>query len=267
MLRKFAGTATNAVHLLEGGNCKICVVLGWAMGIGLGAYAAGRLSGGHMNPAISFAFYLCGKISAFKFIMYSIAQLSGAFMGSLTTFFFYYDGINHFDGGKRQIIGPKATIGIFVPWPQEYLSISGCIFDQFIGTALLSFCIIMLTDPRNKIPPATQPVILMFTIMLVGVCAGANAGGEINPARDLGPKLMALCVGYGWDVFSYRDHKWFLIPIFVPFLGAAFGAWFYHLALGIHISDDKDHNKMDGHVQMNEVSRVTIGKSRIAITN
>ncbi|KAK6111880.1 Uncharacterized protein BM_BM856 [Brugia malayi] len=261
----FAGTSTNAVNLLEGANCKICVVLGWALAIGLGAYAAGHLSGGHMNPAISFAFYLCGHISVFRFIMYSIAQISGAFAGSLVTFFLYYDGINHFDGGERQIIGPRATIGIFVPWPQDYLSISGCIFDQFVGTALLAFCVIMFTDPRNKIPPAVQPVVLIFSIILIAVCVTANAGGEINPARDLGPKLVAFTVGYGWDVFSYRNYKWFLIPIFVPFAGAAFGAWFYHLSLGIHISDDKDQCKTDDRMEMNEVSRVTIGKSRIAI--
>lgn len=59
----------------------------------------------------------------------------------------------------------------------------------------------MLVDPRNKIPPAGQPVVLIFTIIVIGVCVSANAGGEINPARDLGPKLLALSVGYGWEVF------------------------------------------------------------------
>ncbi|EJW74699.1 hypothetical protein WUBG_14388 [Wuchereria bancrofti] len=133
----------------------------------------------------------------------------------------------------------------------------------------------MFTDPRNKIPPAVQPVVLIFSIILIAVCVTANAGGEINPARDLGPKLVAFTVGYGWDVFSYlfiftfisvtEIISGFLIPIFVPFAGAAFGAWFYHLSLGIHISDDKDHCKTDDRMEMNEVSRVTIGKSRIAI--
>ncbi|KAL3989894.1 Major intrinsic family protein [Acanthocheilonema viteae] len=263
----FAGTSANASNLLGGSNCKICVMLGWAFGIGLGAFAAGRLSGGHMNPAISFAFYLCGNLSAFKFIMYSIAQLFGALAGSFLTFFLYYDGINHFDDGNRQTTGPKATIGIFVPWPQEYLSISGCIFDQFVGTALLSFCIMIFSEPRNKIPPAAQPMILSMTIVVVAACVSENAGGEINPARDLAPKLMAVSVGYGWDVFSFREYKWFLIPIFVPFVGAAFGTWFYYLTLGIHISDDNDeHNKMDNRLEMNEVSRVAIGNSKIVIS-
>ncbi|VDM18392.1 unnamed protein product [Wuchereria bancrofti] len=47
--------------------------------------------------------------------------------------------------------------------------------------------------------------------------------------------------------------------------GAAFGVWFYHLSLGIHISNDKDHCKTDDHVEMNEMSRVIIGKSRIDV--
>uniref|UniRef100_A0A0R3RX47 Aquaporin n=1 Tax=Elaeophora elaphi TaxID=1147741 RepID=A0A0R3RX47_9BILA len=255
----FAGTSANANYAFGGADCKICVVFGWAFAIGLGAYAAGGISGAHMNPAISFAFYLCGRLSVLKFIMYSVAQTFGAFLGSLTTFFLYYDGINHLDGGIRQTFGPKATIGIFVPWPQEYLSIAGC----FVGTSLLSFCVMLLTEPRNKIPPVARPMILSMTIVLVATCVSANTGGEVNPARDLGPKLMAIAVGYGWEVFSPREYKWFLIPIFVPFAGAAFGAWFYYLSLGIHLSDDKE--KSDDRMEMNEMSRVPIGKSRISI--
>ncbi|VDK85218.1 unnamed protein product, partial [Onchocerca ochengi] len=224
----FAGTSTNAANLLSDGNCKICVIFGWTFAIGIAALAAGHLSGGHLNPAVSFAFYICGQISVYRFITYSIAQTAGAFLGSLTTFILYYDGINHFDGGERQTLGPKASIGIFVPLPEDYLSISGSIFDQ----APFHF---------------------------------ANAGGEVNPARDIGPKITALIAGYDWTIFSYRDYKWFSIPILIPFAGAAFGAWFYHLTLGIHVSEEKDNRKIHDRMQMNEVSRVTIGNSGISI--
>ncbi|KAM3728825.1 Aquaporin-3 [Dirofilaria immitis] len=261
----FAGTSVNAAQLLSGNDCKICVIFGWSFAIGIAALSVVHLSGGHLNPAISFAFYLCGQISAHRFMMYSIAQISGSFVGSLTTFILYYDGIVHFDGGERQTLGPNATIGIFVPWPQEYLSISSCIFDQFVGTAFLSFCVMMFANPRNKIPTVAQPAILSLVIFLISVCMSANAGGEVNPARDVGPKLMAIIVGYDWSIFSYRNYKWFWIPIFVPFAGAAFGAWLYFLTLGIHITDDHDHRKVHDSMQMNEVSRVTIGNSRIAI--
>uniref|UniRef100_A0A915PSA7 Aquaporin n=1 Tax=Setaria digitata TaxID=48799 RepID=A0A915PSA7_9BILA len=265
----FAGTSTNAANLLGGGDLnKIGVIIGWGLAIGTGVFAAARISGAHMNPSISFAVYLCGKLPAYKFILYSIAQLFGAFMGSVVTFLLYYDGINHFDGGERQTIGTKATIGIFVPWPQEYMTVSGCIFDQFIGTAFLAFCIMMMTDPRNKVPVMAQPLILALVIVLIGIALSQNAGAEINPARDLGPKLMALVVGYGWNVVSYQNYKWFPIPIFVPFIGAAFGAWFYHLTIGIHISEDEGNRrifKVDDRMEMDDVSRVTMGKSKISI--
>uniref|UniRef100_A0A8R1XSC6 Aquaporin n=1 Tax=Onchocerca volvulus TaxID=6282 RepID=A0A8R1XSC6_ONCVO len=244
----FAGTSTNAANLLSDGNCKICVIFGWTFAIGIAALAAGHLSGGHLNPAVSFAFYICGQISVYRFITYSIAQTAGAFLGSLTTFILYYDGINHFDGGERQTLGPKASIGIF-----------------FLGSAFLAFSIMMFSNPRNKIPAIAKPVILGITIFLISVCVSANAGGEVNPARDIGPKITALIAGYDWTIFSYRDYKWFSIPILIPFAGAAFGAWFYHLTLGIHVSEEKDNRKIHDRMQMNEVSRVTIGNSGISI--
>lgn len=83
---------------------------------------------------------------------------------------------------------------------------------QFVGTAFLTFCVMMLTEPRNKIPSAARPLVLSMTIILVAACLSVNAGGEINPARDLAPKLMALSVGYGWEVFrlfSLSFHQYF----------------------------------------------------------
>lgn len=61
----------------------------------------------------------------------------------------------------------------------------------------------MFVEPRNKIPPVAQPMILTMTIFVVATCVSANAGGEINPARDLAPKLMAMSVGYGWEAFRF----------------------------------------------------------------
>lgn len=79
---------------------------------------------------------------------------------------------------------------------------------------------------------------------------GANAGFAMNPARDLGPRLLCLCVGYGIEVFTLvgnfckrfpRAHGYyFWIPLFIPFIGALIGAVFYKIFVGLHGPTDED---------------------------
>lgn len=66
-----------------------------------------------------------------------------------------------------------------------------------------------------------------------------NAGYAINPARDFAPRLFTLFAGYGWQVFSFRDYKWFWIPIVCPMIGGVLGAWAYELFIGFHIQDER----------------------------
>jgi len=72
---------------------------------------------------------------------------------------------------------------------------------------------------------------------MIAMSFGTNGGFAINPARDLGPRLFTLCVGYGWEVFS--AHKfYFWIPLVVPFFGALIGTWLYKIFVGIHGLDE-----------------------------
>ncbi|KHN76710.1 Aquaporin-3 [Toxocara canis] len=142
------------------------------------------------------------------------------------------DALNNFDGGVRYVSGPLATAGIFATYPKDYLSVVGGITDQVIGTAFLCICVCLITDKNNKIPSHLQPLLIGLVVALIGMCIGMNSGYAINPARDLGPRLFTLCGGWGWEVFSYRNYKWFWIPLLGPMIGAVVGAWIYVLFLG-----------------------------------
>ena len=99
-------------------------------------------------------------------------------------------------------MGPKATAGIFATYPSPIISQVTGFFDQIFGTAILLFCVRGITDNRNsKLPSYLQPFLVGLCVVGLGTSLGLNCGYAINPARDFGPRLFTLMVGYGTDTF------------------------------------------------------------------
>ncbi|CAJ0564683.1 unnamed protein product, partial [Mesorhabditis spiculigera] len=238
----FAGTCVNAQHVLSSGryNAWIGVCVGWGLALAFAVQMAYRVSGAHLNPAVSFFQLTQGKISPLRFILFVIAQNVGAFFGAVLTFLVYYDKINSYDRGRRFVTGANRTANIFGTFPERHLSVLGGLFDQVVGTAVLCMLIACVVDRRNRIPPFMQPAFIGTILILIGMTLGMNAGYAINPARDFGPRLFTLIAGYGWGVFSYNRYKWFWIPWVGPMIGAVIGAWLYEFFIGFHIPDDPD---------------------------
>ncbi|KAH7722419.1 Protein AQP-3 [Aphelenchoides avenae] len=259
----FAGTSVVAQTVLSRGknNEYIALTLGWGISLTLAVYLGFRISGSHLNPAVSLFLFTLGQLSLLRVILYSLAQTAGAFLGAVLTFIVYYDAITSFDNGVRYVTGPRATAGIFATYPAAHLSVFGGIVDQLFGTAALCFCVGMITDRRNRIPSWAQPPLIGLTLVLVGTAWGANAGFAVNPARDLGPRLFTLCAGYGWKVFSYRNYKWFWIPILIPLIGGVVGAWLYQLLIGVHVPSEIDELEDEVRRIQNDKNQVVINKT------
>lgn len=82
-----------------------------------------------------------------------------------------------------------------------------CFFDEFLGTAILLICVLAFTDRSNGPPPAgLVPLTLFFLVLGIGAALGFQTGYAINPARDLGPRLLTAMVGYGSQVFTFRKY-------------------------------------------------------------
>jgi len=195
-----------------------------------------------MNPAVSFLMYTLGNLSLVDFFIYSIIQVAGAFFGASLAYGVYYDQVQFFTNGSKIVTGDNATIGLFCSMPKDHLTNLGAFVDQVAGTALLSLCLAIIIDKRNKIPDFLHPLYLGFMLIMVGTAYGMNLGYPINPARDLGPRLFAYLIGYSSEVFTYHDY-YFWIPVVAPFFGALLGSWTYQLAVGFHIKDKKEvHN-------------------------
>lgn len=87
----------------------------------------------------------------------------------------------------------------------DYMTNASCFWSEFIATAVLLLVVMAITDKKNGPPPAgLNPLVLFVLILGEGACLGMETAYAINPARDLGPRLMTAMVGYGTQVFSYR---------------------------------------------------------------
>jgi glycerol uptake facilitator-like aquaporin len=101
----------------------------------------------------------------------------------------------------------------------DYLTNVSCFFDEFLGTAILLICVLSFTDRSNGPPPdGLVPLALFILVLGIGSALGIQTGYAINPARDLGPRLLTAMVGYGGQVFSFRKCVYFpLHTIILPF--------------------------------------------------
>ncbi len=151
----------------------------WGLGVTLGIYVAGRISGAHLNPAVSVALALFQGFPWRKVAPYSIAQR--AFVAALVVRWNYREVIDKFDPGHT-----IKSQGIFSTLPGNGtapVSAMGGLRDQIIGTAILVFLIFAITDARNSAPLANlTPFIVGLLVVGIGMAWGTNAGYAINPA-------------------------------------------------------------------------------------
>ncbi|MDP2053170.1 MAG: aquaporin, partial [Acidobacteriota bacterium] len=120
-----AGVVAQTVLSQEGNGSYLGINVGWGLGVMLGIYAAGGVSGAHLNPAVTFALAVHRTFPWNKVLPYALAQTAGAFAGAALVFLNYREAFTAFDGGTRMIEGATATAGIFATYPQPYLSLAG----------------------------------------------------------------------------------------------------------------------------------------------
>jgi MIP family channel proteins len=227
------GVVAQVVLSGEASGVYLSINLAWGLAVTFGCYVAGGVSGAHLNPAVTMALAVHRGFPWAKVGPYVLGQFAGAFAASLVVYLTYYEAINAFDGGVRQVTGPLATAGIWATYPQAFLStFPGGFIDQVVGTALLMCVICAIADKRNASPPAgLAPVIVGLLVVAIGMTFGYNAGYAINPARDLAPRLFTAIFGWGSEVFR-AGNAWWWVPVVAPVIGAILGGWVYDLLVG-----------------------------------
>ncbi|RXW17638.1 hypothetical protein EST38_g8224 [Candolleomyces aberdarensis] len=230
-----AGSAASAVLSTNSGVSSspkgdfFSINFGWAIGIAMGVWVSGTISGGHINPAMTLAMATWRKFPWRKVPAYILAQVLGGVVGAALVYGIYFGAIDIYEGAG---VRTQATAGIFTTYSLPYMTSAAAFFTEFLTTAILSMVVLALTDKRNStLSPGLLPLALFLLFIGFGVSLGIQTAYALNPARDFGPRLFLLMAGYGKEVFTYRNQYWLWCPIIAPIVGAQAGALLYDLFL------------------------------------
>lgn len=206
-------------EIVNGGYTNI--TLGWGLAVTMGVYVAGRISGAHINPAVTLAVAFFRGFPWRKVIPYWIAQTAGAFLAAALVYWNYRPQFHLADPNLEH------TAGVFTTFPAFPEILSAGFLDQTIGTALLLFMIFAIVDDRNQPPQANlTPVLIGGIVTVIGMGFGGLHGFAINPARDFGPRLFTAVAGFRNNGLT-DGAPVFWVPILAPLLGGLIGAAAY----------------------------------------
>jgi len=213
----------NPGETIHGGYTNI--TLGWGLGVTMGIYVAGRVSGAHLNPAETLALAVFRGFSWRKVLPYSFAQTAGAFVAAALVFWNYLPAFRQVDPQLERTAGVFTTFPAFPGLPQAGF------LDQLIGTGLLVLLILAITDEFNAPPGANlAPVLIGLVVVAIGMSFGGMHGYPINPARDFGPRLFTVFAGFRNNGLTDGSHVWW-VPVAAPLLGGLAGAAIYDFGI------------------------------------
>ncbi len=209
-------------EIVNGGYTNI--TLAWGLAVTMGIYIAGKVSGAHLNPAVTLALATYRKFPWRKVVPYSIAQVAGAFVGAAIVFWDYHLAFLRADPILDH------TAGVFTTFPAFPDAMSAGLLDQIIGTALLLAMIFAITDECNQPPAALTPLMIGLVVVAIGMSFGGMHGYAINPARDFGPRLFTVVAGFKNNGLS-DGRAVFWVPILGPMIGGLLGGLLYDFGI------------------------------------
>jgi len=218
------------------------IAFGWAMAVMLAVYVAGGVSGAHINPAVTLAMAVRGTFPWRKVIPYWISQIVGAFLGALGVYLVYMEGLRAAGMPNVWCTGPGSVFGQAF-WggtggqPIGQYSLLNAFITEVFGTAVLLWGVAAVTDPRNLgVGANLGPLLVGFVVLTVGLCLGGPSGYAINPARDLGPRLLGTLVG---TKGLFTGLYWFVAPIIAPLIGGVLGILSYDFLISRFLPEKK----------------------------
>jgi len=209
----------------------IVVTTGWGVAVAIAVYAVGRISGAHLNPAVTIALATIGSFSWAQVPGYIAAQMIGAVLGAVLVWLAY---LPHW----RETPDPGAKLGIFCTGP-AIRNTGANLITEIIGTAVLMFGILAIAanaqtlarpgdvDLSVVFSRGLQPLLVGVLVLGIGLSLGGPTGYAINPARDLGPRLAHAILPIPGKGASDWGYSW--VPVVGPIIGGIAGAGLYSI--------------------------------------
>lgn len=209
----------------------IVITAGWATAVALAVYTVGRVSGAHINPAVTVALASIGAFPWSEVPGYILAQMIGAFLGGVLVWLAY---LPHW----RETPDPAAKLGVFCTAP-AIRSPGANFLCEVIGTAALLLGVLALADTAKGFTTpqqidlsevfslGLQPALVGLLVLGIGLSLGGPTGYAINPARDLGPRLSHAVLPIAGKGDSDWGYSW--IPVAAPLVGGVLGALLFRL--------------------------------------
>ncbi|SDX31422.1 MIP/aquaporin family protein [Flavobacterium degerlachei] len=224
MLMILLGNGVVANVVLKGtkGNNSgwIVITTAWAFAVFVGVVVAGPVSGAHLNPIVTLGLALVGKFAWNQVATYVVAQIIGAMLGAFLVWLSHKD---HFTATEDE----AGKLACFSTGP-AIRNYSSNLISEIIGTFTLIFVIFYLSGPDLSIAAATDAKIglgsigalpVAILVWAIGLSLGGTTGYAINPARDLGPRIVHSLLLKGNSDWSYA---W--VPIVGPIIGSSLAA-------------------------------------------
>ncbi|CAG7722135.1 unnamed protein product [Allacma fusca] len=229
-------------HFIQKGNDSMQPTLGQMFGLLAAILITGGASGAHFNPAVTLGLAIVGECKWAVLPLYSVCQLLGGYIGAgLAAAVYYWLPLSE----EKSFSEYFTDAGVFSPIRDT--PIGSGFLDQILTTCILMMTIAACVDPRNMgVPKHLVGFYIILTVSAIIMCFGENAGAALNPARDLGPRLMAITLGYNsTHIFMSNEGKdhWWTVGTFGPMIGGALGSYLYILLIGIHLDDATDAEK------------------------
>jgi glycerol uptake facilitator protein len=200
------------------GSGWIAITLGWSMAVFVAVYSVAAVSGAHINPAASIALAASGKFPWADVPLYIAGQMIGAMIGALIVWISYRQ---HFE----ETLDGDAKLAVFCTGPAIRSPLNN-LASEMIGTFILIFGVLSMVSPQSSLGSLDAlPAALL--VLGIGLSLGGTTGFAINPARDLGPRIMHAIL----PISNKRESDWgySYIPVVGPIAGGLLASFVHGL--------------------------------------
>jgi glycerol uptake facilitator protein len=192
----------------------IVITFGWGMGVMAAAFAVGQFSGAHLNPAVTLGFAVIGNTDWGDVPKYLAGEFVGAFVGATLVWAAY---LPHWGATED----PGLKLACFSTAP-AIRNTPANIICEIIGTFMLVFGILAFAANADTVATGLGPLLVGLLVFVIGLSLGGPTGYAINPARDLGPRIMHAILPIAGKGPSDWGYSW--IPVVAPLIGGVLGA-------------------------------------------